>query len=368
MTETAQNAIELLTQLIAIPSFSSEEKTAADVFQSYVESRGYVCHRKGNNLWLTSAHNVEGKPVMMLNSHIDTVKPVKAWTHNPFAPEVIDGKLYGLGSNDAGASLVSLLHVFFELAKKPQSYNLILAVSAEEETTGSNGMELLMNELPKIDVAVVGEPTRMQMAVAEKGLMVLDCKTLGKAGHAARNEGENALYKALQDIEWFRNHRFERVSDFLGEVKMTVTVIKAGSQHNVVPDRCKFVVDVRSNELYSNTELLEEIKRHVSCVVKPRPFLLKSSFIDLRHPLVHRGKAMGMQMFGSPTTSDQSFVSCPSIKLGPGDSARSHTADEFVYLHEIENGIRTYLELLDGLIIPKHEDNRMRHQRRKEYI
>jgi len=366
MTELAQNAIELLTRLIAIPSFSCEEKTAADVFQSYVESQGYTCHRRGNNLWMTSPFYDESKPTLMLNSHIDTVKPVRAWTRDPFAPTVNDGKLYGLGSNDAGASLVSLLHVFFELAAKPQPYNLILAVSAEEEITGSNGMELLMNELPKIDVAVVGEPTRMQMAVAEKGLMVLDCKAIGKAGHAAREEGDNAIYKALQDIDWFRNYRFPRVSDFLGEVKMTVTVIKAGSQHNVVPDRCSFVVDVRSNELYSNSEILEIIKQHVACTIKPRAFLLKSSFIDMRHPLVKRGNAMGMELFGSPTTSDQSFVSCPSIKMGPGDSARSHTADEFVYLHEIENGIRTYLELLDGLTIPTHQD-RMRHQRRKEY-
>lgn len=367
MKDISTDAIEFLKELIAIPSFSSEENTAANHFQAYVESKGHVCHRKENNLWMISPFYDESKPTLMLNSHIDTVKPSRAWTMDPFTPTLKDGKLYGLGSNDAGASLVSMLHAFFVLSQKPQQYNLIMAVSAEEETTGSNGMELLMKELPKIDVAIVGEPTKMQMAVAEKGLMVLDCTAHGKAGHAARKEGVNALYKAMKDIEWFRNYRFLKISNYLGEVKMTVTQINAGAQHNVVPDKCSFTVDVRCNEHYTNQDLLRIIRQHVSCEIQPRSFLLKSSFIDLRHPLVKRGKAMKLSLFGSPTTSDQSFVSCPSIKMGPGDSARSHTADEYIHLHEIKNGIQTYLELLDGIDITTRQRSQA-FKRIKEYI
>ncbi len=367
MKEINFSAINLLKELIAIPSYSTEESAASDFLQKYIESKGHTCHRLKNNLWIISPFHDESKPTLMLNSHIDTVQASRAWTKDPFTPLIKEGKLYGLGSNDAGASLVSMLHAFFELAKKPQTYNLIMAISAEEEITGSDGMELLMNELPIIDVAIVGEPTKMQIAVAEKGLMVLDCTAHGKAGHAARKEGDNALYKALKDIEWFRNHRFLKISNYLGEVKMTVTIINAGSQHNVVPDKCTFTVDVRSNEHYTNEDLLHTIKQQVSCEVTPRPFLLKSSFIDVRHPLVKRGKAMKLNLFGSPTTSDQSFVSCPSIKMGPGDSARSHTADEFVYLYEIENGIQTYLELLDGIDITTRTRAK-RFQRFREYI
>jgi len=344
-----QQAIDLLKELIAIPSYSREEKKAADALHQYIESLGYLVHRKDNNSWLMSPGFDTNKPTILLNSHIDTVKAVNAWTIDPFSPIEKDGKLYGLGSNDARASLVSLLHVFFILTEKAQSYNLIFAASAEEEVSGTNGMESLLKELPKIDVAIVGEPTSMQMAVAEKGLMVLDCTTYGKAGHAARDEGENAIYKALQEIEWFKKYRFSKVSETLGEVKMNVTMINAGTQHNVVPDTCTFVVDVRSNECYTNEELLKEIKAKVQCEVEARSTRLNSSSIDDKHPLVLRGKELGLTTFGSPTLSDQALMPFPSLKIGPGESARSHTADEFIYLNEIEEAMKIYIELLDGL-------------------
>lgn len=346
-----EQAIDLLKELIAIPSFSREETAAANNLQNYIESLGYVANRKDNNIWLISAGFDLEKPTILLNSHIDTVKPGSTWTLDPFTPTVKDGKLYGIGSNDAGASLVSLLHSFFILSEKNQAYNLLFAASAEEEVSGANGMESLLKELPKIDVAIVGEPTGMQMAIAEKGLMVLDCTALGKAGHAARNEGENAIYKAMDDIAWFKNYRFAKVSDELGEVKMSVTLVNAGTQHNVVPDKCTFVVDVRSNECYSNQEIIDEIKANVSCEVKARSTRLNSSAIDKNHPLVQRGTALGLSMYGSPTLSDQALMPFPSLKIGPGDSARSHTADEFIYLQEIELAIETYVELLDGLRI-----------------
>lgn len=344
-----EQAIDLLKELIAIPSFSREETAAADNLQNYIESLGYVANRKDNNIWLMSAGFDLSKLTILLNSHIDTVKPGSTWTLDPFSPTEKDGKLYGIGSNDAGASLVSLLHVFFILTEKSQAYNLIFAASAEEEVSGANGMESLLKELPKIDVAIVGEPTGMQMAIAEKGLMVLDCTALGKAGHAARNEGENAIYKALDDIAWFKNHRFAKVSDELGEVKMSVTLVNAGTQHNVVPDKCTFVVDVRSNECYSNQEIIDEIKANVSCEVKARSTRLNSSAIDKNHPLVQKGIELGLSTYGSPTLSDQALMPFPSLKIGPGDSARSHTADEFIYLHEIDEAIKLYVEMLDGL-------------------
>lgn len=344
-----QQAIDLLKELIAIPSYSREEEKAADALQQYIESLGYMVHRKDNNSWLMSPGFDTNKPTILLNSHIDTVKAVNAWTIDPFFPLEKDGKLYGLGSNDAGASLVSLLHIFFILTEKAQSYNLIFAASAEEEVSGANGMESLLKELPKIDVAIVGEPTGMQMAVAEKGLMVLDCTTYGKAGHAARNEGDNAMYKAMQEIEWFKNYRFSKISETLGEVKMSVTMINAGTQHNVVPDTCTFVVDVRSNECYSNEDLLKEIQANVQCEVKARSTRLNSSSIEDKHALVLRGKELGLSTFGSPTLSDQALMPFPSLKIGPGNSARSHTADEFIYLNEIEEAVKVYLELLDGL-------------------
>lgn len=343
------DAVSLLKKMIEIPSFSREEEHCADLIEKYVEEKGYTASRLKNNVWTVASGFDSNRPTLLLNSHIDTIRPVAGWTKDPFTPTEIDGKLYGLGSNDAGASVVSLLHTFFQLSQTNQPYNLIFAASAEEEVSGKNGIELLLKELPKIDFAVVGEPTEMQLAVAEKGLMVLDCTAHGKAGHAARNEGENAIYKALQDIKWFRNYRFEKISEFLGEVKMTVTQINAGTQHNVVPAKCTFVVDIRSNELYSNQEILEEIRKHVSCDAEPRSTRLSSSATPLHHPIVAKAKKMGSEIFGSPTLSDQALMSFPSVKIGPGKSSRSHTADEFIEISEIEQAIEIYFELLNGL-------------------
>jgi len=347
--EETNDAIALLQQLISIPSFSREEEAAADFLEKHIEEKGYVASRKDNNIWLLSPGFDLSRPTLLLNSHIDTVKPVSGWTRDPFAPTIENGKLFGLGSNDAGASLVSLLHTFFFLTKHQQSYNLIFAASAEEEISGKKGLESLLQELPKINFAIVGEPTNMQMAVAEKGLMVLDCMARGHAGHAARDEGENAIYKALPDIEWFRSYEFPHKSDLLGAVKMSVTQILAGTQHNVIPDRCTFVVDVRSNELYTNEEILAMISRQVSCDVMARSTRLSSTATPLQHPVVKRARELNRTIFGSPTLSDQALMPFNSIKTGPGDSARSHTADEYVLLEEIEEAIKLYIQLLDGL-------------------
>jgi len=342
-------ATELLKKLIRIPSISREEGLCADLIENYIAENGYTVSRLKNNVWTIASGFDGNRPTLLLNSHIDTVKPVDGWTFDPFIPTEKDGKIYGLGSNDAGASVVALLHTFFLLSQENQPYNLIFSATAEEELSGKDGIELLLKELPKIDFAIVGEPTNMQLAVAEKGLMVLDCTAHGKAGHAARNEGENAIYKALADIEWFRNYRFPNVSEFLGEVKMSVTQINAGTQHNVVPDRCTFVVDIRSNELYSNEEILEEIKKHISCDAVPRSTRLSSSATPLNHPIIVKAKETGREIFGSPTLSDQALMPFPSVKIGPGKSSRSHTADEFVEIKEIEQGISVYYELLSGL-------------------
>ena len=349
INELTSDAIALLCELISIESFSKDEKKAADFLEQYIESKGYVASRTGNNIWLMSPGFDTSKPTILLNSHIDTVKPVAAWTKNPFEPIIVGGCMYGLGSNDAGASVVSLLHSYFYLTQQQQNYNLIFSATAEEEISGKNGIELLIPELPKIDFAIVGEPTGMHLAVAEKGLMVLDCTAHGKAGHAARNEGENAIYKALNDIEWFRAFEFEKKSDLLGPVKMTVTQINAGTQHNVVPDRCSFVVDVRSNEMYSNAEIIHEIKSHVTCEAEPRSTRLSSTATPLNHPFVLRAEQAGRNLYGSPTLSDQALMPFPSVKIGPGDSARSHTADEYICIHEIEEAIQLYITLLDKL-------------------
>ena len=346
--ETSE-ALELLKRMISHPSFSREEKTCADLIEQYIEEEGYTPSRIGNNVWILGSNYDSSKPTLLLNSHIDTVKPVDGWDFDPFLPVENEGKLYGLGSNDAGASVVSLLQVFFLLSKEKQTYNLIFAASAEEEISGNNGMESLLKELPKIDFAIVGEPTNMQLAVAEKGLMVLDCIARGKAGHAARNEGENSIYKALADIEWFKNYQFPKVSEFLGEVKMSVTQINAGTQHNVIPDKCSFVVDIRSNELYNNADILAVIKSNVSCEVTARSTRLSSSATPQNHPVVTKAKEMGMDIFGSPTLSDQALMPFASVKIGPGQSSRSHTANEYILTDEIHEGIKKYVELLNGL-------------------
>lgn len=350
-SELANDAVALLQQLISIPSFSRDETAAADFLEHYIESKGYVVSRKDNNVWLMSPAFDVSRPTILLNSHIDTVKPVGGWVRDPFSPVIENGKLFGLGSNDAGASVVSLLSAFFHLSQHPQAYNLIFAATAEEEVSGKNGIESLIKELPQIDFAVVGEPTGMQPAVAEKGLMVVDCTAHGQAGHAARNEGENAIYKALNDVEWFRTFQFTELSKLLGPVKMTVTQINAGTQHNVIPDKCSFVVDIRSNEKYSNQEILAEIRKHVNCEVQARSTRLSSSFTPADHPFVNRAKELNLIPFGSPTLSDQALLNCPSVKIGPGLSERSHTADEFIMLSEIEDAIEMYVRLLNGLTI-----------------
>jgi acetylornithine deacetylase len=345
-----EEAIILLKQLISIPSVSREEAATADVIMYFLSSKGLKPNRKGNNIWVTDFIS-DSMPTLLLNSHHDTVKPSSSWTIDPYAPFEKSGKLYGLGSNDAGASLVSLMQVFLNFyGNKARKFNLIFAASAEEEVGGKDGFECIKSELGKIDLAIVGEPTLMQMAVAEKGLMVVDGKAHGVVGHSARNEGVNAIYKALPDIEWFRTYQFPNTSEILGSVKMTITQINAGYQHNMVPDLCSFVVDVRTNELYSNEQAFEIIREHMqNCEVSARSTRLNSSKIPLNHPLVKRGIELGLIYYGSPTTSDQAIIRTTSMKIGPGDSARSHSADEFVYMEEIEKGIEVYIKLLDNL-------------------
>ena len=344
------DAIDILKGMISRPSFSRDEGFVADFLQQTWEKAGYKVNRSGNNLWLIAPGFDIEKPTLLLNSHVDTVKPASGWTRDPFTPEETDEeRLYGLGSNDAGASIVSLYECFRVLSEKEQPYNLIFLASCEEEVSGKNGLESVLPKLPPIAFAVVGEPTGMQPAVAEKGLMVLDCVSIGKSGHAARNEGVNAIYLAMKDMEWFHTYQFPEKSDFLGPVKMSVTMIHAGTQHNVVPDRCEFTVDIRTNEFYSNERLFELIKQQVGCEVKARSFRLNSTRTDMNHPFVQRALLLGKTPFGSPTLSDQALMPFPSVKMGPGDSARSHAADEYIELMEIREAIDTYVRLLDGL-------------------
>lgn len=345
-------AIELLKQLIATPSFSREEDKTAELLISFFQQQGITTHRKGNNVWAVNQHFDTSKPSILLNSHHDTVKPNPGYTRDPFAPTIEDGKLYGLGSNDAGGPLVSLIATFLNFHdRKDLTYNIVFVASAEEEISGTNGIELIWSELPAIDFAIVGEPTLTDIAIAEKGLLVLDCVSKGKAGHAAREEGINAIYEALKDIEWFRNYRFPKISSSLGEIKMSVTVINAGQAHNQVPADCKFTVDIRVTDAYSLEEVLETVKQNVSCSVNARSLRLKSSGVSENHPVVRAGRKIGKKLYGSPTTSDQALIPVPSIKMGPGDSARSHSADEFIYTKEIEEGINSYISLLSEIIL-----------------
>lgn len=345
------DAIDLLKEMIAIPSFSREENGVADHIEDYIKRNGYTPHRKGNNIWILSPDFDNAKPTILLNSHIDTVKPVNGWTMDPFTPGTEDDVLYGLGSNDAGASVVSLMHAFFLLTEKPQDYNLVFLASCEEEVSGKGGVESALPELPPFSFGIVGEPTGMNPAIAEKGLMVLDCISHGVSGHAARNEGVNAIYKALKDIEWIRTFEFPKKSELLGPVKMSVTMIDAGTQHNVVPDKCSFVVDVRSNEMYSNEDLFHIINKYTDCEIIPRSFRLNSSSISLENPFIERALIIGKEPYGSPTLSDQALMPFPTVKIGPGDSARSHTADEYILLSEIREAIELYYKLLNGLVI-----------------
>lgn len=341
-------AISLLSHLIATPSVSRDERRAADIMEEELTRCGFTPHREANNVWAIGPCQREDRPTLLLNAHIDTVKPVASYTRNPYEPSLEDGTLYGLGSNDCGGGLVSLLQVFRELSASERCpYNLVYLASAEEEVSGKDGISRALPLLPHIDVAIVGEPTGMQPAVAEKGLMVVDITAHGKSGHAARNEGVNAIYEALDDLCWIRSHRFDRVSQFLGPTKMQATVVNAGTQHNVVPDECKIVVDVRTNELYTNEEVFDIISSHCKSECRARSFRLHSSRIDLNHPLVERCVALGLQSFGSPTLSDQALMPFASLKLGPGQSARSHSANEYIKVSEIEHAIGLYLRLLE---------------------
>lgn len=345
------DSIELLGKLISIPSFSREEDETAQAIEAFLQARAVKTFRKQNNIWAFNKFFDPAKPTILLNSHHDTVKPNSGYTRDPFSPDIEDDVLYGLGSNDAGGCLVSLAAAFLHFYEKQDlKYNLCLALTAEEEISGQNGLELILPELGELEFAIVGEPTLMHMAIAEKGLLVLDCTMQGKAGHAAREEGENAIYKALKDIDWFRTYEFSKKSELFGPVKMSVTIIQAGTQHNVVPATCKFTVDVRVTEAYKNEEVLRIIRQHVSCEVKPRSTRLKSSSISPDHPIVKAGLGLGRETYGSPTTSDQALLDIPSLKMGPGDSARSHMADEFIYKTEIKEGISLYIELLSKIL------------------
>ncbi len=351
MSDLSNKATNLLKKLIATPSLSKEESDTGDLIQEFLEEHNVPAQRYDNNICAANKYFDQENPTLLLNSHHDTVKPNSGYTRDPFTPVVEDGKLFGLGSNDAGGPLVSLIATFLHFYdKKDLSYNLFLAATGEEEISGDNGIVSILDKIPSVDCAIVGEPTRMRMAIAEKGLMVLECTAHGISGHAARNEGENAIYKALNDIEWFKTYEFDRESDFLGPVKMTVTVINAGSQHNVVPDSCSYTVDVRTTDTWSNEEVLDVISEHIESEIKPLSIRLKPSFISPDHPIIQGGKKLGIETYGSPTMSDQAFLSVPSLKMGPGDSARSHTADEYIHLHEIEEGIETYIKLLDLVI------------------
>lgn len=342
--------IELLRSLISVKSFSRTEKDAANLMRQFLTNSGIPYETKANNTWARNLHWQQGLPVIVLDSHIDTVKPSGGYTRDPFSADIEDGILYGLGSNDAGGPLVTLLATFMHFYRQENlPFNLIYVASAEEEISGPEGLVSILAELGPFDLAIVGEPTQMQMAIAEKGLMVLDCVAHGKSGHAAREEGDNAIYKAIADIEKLKNFRFPKSSSILGCVKLSVTIINAGTQHNVVPDTCSFVVDVRTNEYYSNQEAFKIIDQLIESEVKPRSLRLNSSGIPVEHPIVQRGIQLGLDYYGSPTTSDQAVIAYPSIKIGPGDSARSHTADEYIHISEMEEGLRIYIELLNDL-------------------
>lgn len=346
------DAVALLKQLIATPSFSKEEDRTAVVIEQFFSGKNISANRQLNNVWCVNKHFNAARPTILLNSHHDTVKPNPQYTKDPFDPVVEDGKLYGLGSNDAGGSLVSLIAAFCHFYEKENlKYNIIIAATAEEEISGANGIENLLPSLPPVACAIVGEPTQTNLAIAEKGLLVLDCVAQGQAGHAAREEGENAIYKAMQDIEWFRTYRFARISETLGAVKMSVTSINTENKaHNMVPALCSFIVDIRVTDAYTHEEVLETVKQHVMSEVKPRSMRLRSSKIHKDHPLVQAGIRLGKQAYGSPTSSDAALINAPVLKCGPGNSARSHTANEFIYLDEIKEGISTYIKLIEQVV------------------
>ena len=342
-----EDSLALLKQLIGISSFSREEDKTADAIELFLQDRQIQTHRKLNNIWAYNKYFEEKKPTLLLNSHHDTVKPNQAYTNDPFKAIEKDGKLFGLGSNDAGGCLVSLLATFVHFYENQNlSHNIVIVASAEEESSGKNGLNSVLKHLPELDCAIVGEPTLMQLAVAEKGLLVLDVKVKGTASHAAHQNDDNSLYKSIPVMEWFKNYKFDKISDVLGPVKMTVTQISAGKQHNVVPSECDLVVDIRVTDRYSNTEILEVVKANVNAEVTPRSMHLNASSIPIAHGLVQAGIALGRTTYGSPTLSDQSVLSCQSLKLGPGETLRSHSADEFIFINEIEEGVELYIKIL----------------------
>jgi acetylornithine deacetylase len=350
--ELYQQAISLLQQLIATPSFSKEEDKTAVIITIYLEKSGVKTNRYLNNIWAVNKYFDASKPTILLNSHHDTVKPNKEYTRDPFEAAIVDNKLFGLGSNDAGGCLVSLIACFlYYYEEQNLKYNLLLAATAEEEISGKNGVEILLPILPPIDFAIVGEPTQLNLAIAERGLLVMDAMVKGSAGHAARNEGDNAIYKAIQDIHWIQQYQFDRVSDFLGPVKITVTSFYTDNkQHNVVPASAEYLLDIRVNELYTFEEVITILQHSLQATLTPRSTRLKSTSIPIQHPIVQSGIALGKTCYGSPTTSDKALMPFPALKMGPGDSARSHTADEFIFVQEIENGIDTYIHLLKPLV------------------
>lgn len=351
MNSLTGKAISLLQKMIAIQSYSKEEEIVVSLINDFLKSYNVDTYLFKNNVWASNKYFDKKLPTILLNSHHDTVKPNAGYTRNPFCPDIENGTLYGLGSNDAGGPLVSLIATFLHYYEKENlKYNLVIAATAEEEISGENGVACILDKIPKIDLAIVGEPTEMHLAIAEKGLMVLDCTAQGEGGHAAREEGKNAIYIALKDISWVINHRFSKVSDQLGPVKMSATVINAGNQHNVVPDTCNFTLDVRTTDAYSNEEVMGIIQENLQSKVEARSFRLNPSSIAEDHPLIKSGIVLGRRTYGSPTTSDQALLPIPSLKMGPGDSARSHTADEYIHIKEIEEGIELYIKLLEEIM------------------
>lgn len=342
-----QEAIALLKDLIETPSFSSEEDQTALLIENWFTQNNIPFERENNNVWAFNNYFDKNKPTLLLNSHHDTVKPNQGYTNDPFKAIVDEGKLYGLGSNDAGGCLVSLMATFVHFySNENLPYNLVMVASAEEESSGKNGLNSVLKHLPELECAIVGEPTLMQLAVAEKGLLVLDVIVKGTASHAAHNNPDNPIYNAIPVIEWFKTFQFERISEVLGPVKMTVTQVSAGKQHNVVPAECHLVVDIRVNDCYNNKEILETVRQHVNAEINPRSMHLNASSIPVSHGLVQAGIALGRTTYGSPTLSDQSVLSCKSLKLGPGETLRSHSANEFIFINEIEEGIQLYIKIL----------------------
>lgn len=344
------DARNFLIELIETPSFSREEENTAQIIEKYLSLKNIPFQRKGNNIWAKNLHFDESLPTILLNSHHDTVKPNSAYTLDPFKAVEKDGKIFGLGSNDAGASLVSLWAVFTHFYAQKLKYNLIYAATAEEEISGPNGVKSILKDLGNIDFAIVGEPTKMDLAIAEKGLVVLNCVAKGTASHAAHINEDNSIYKAVRDIRKIQNFEFDKVSEVLGKVKATVTIVNAGSQHNVVPDQCYFTVDVRTNEHYSNSEIVEIFQEELESEIQPRSLVLNSSKISLNHPFVLAAQHENCGLYGSPTVSDQALMPFDSVKMGPGDSTRSHTADEFIYQKELDEGIEKYIKILSHIL------------------